>query len=112
MRQSSHLSSGNAALVMVAEIAAYIVHYIGHLRIAQLNRQKIHELTLRLTLRLTECGHAVFAVEHGQCHVLPGHERWVAGQLGVMSGTDGALRPRHVASLANMTIDIRPAESA
>jgi gamma-glutamyltranspeptidase/glutathione hydrolase len=102
MRQCRHLAGAGLVPVAVAEVAAHVVDHVGDLRIAQIHH---------LISGQTEWRHAVLAVEHGQCHVLPGHQRRIAGQFGVVPGADCAGASRHVTALTDVRVDLRPLDA-
>ena len=106
MGQCRYLIGGYIALPLVAEMAAHIIDYVGHLSVAQADGA---ERENRRIPWQAEGRHTLPAVEYGQRHVLPRDQCGIAGQVGIVTGADGALSLRHVAALTNVGIDIRAA---
>src|SRR6266446_2986915 len=90
MGQCRYLIGGYIALPLVAEMAAHIIDHVGHLSVAQAGGAEGENRRIPWQ---AEGRHTFLAVEHGQRHVLPGDQRGIAREVGIVSGADGALSP-------------------
>ncbi len=108
MRELRDLFRGREVLEPVPEVRAHVVDHVGHLRIAQAH----HEHLVARGLGHAEGRHAVLAAEHRDRRIFPRDQCRIAREFRVVSGAGRALGVRHVAALADMTVDLGSAEFA